>query len=116
MVPKKKTVKSAKNSSKRKLELPGESASYEELADFFDRTSGVDLLKAGVMEISPDNSDLDLLLAQYWNQRNSQQVNIRIPRSAKKIIEKLAKRKTIDVSTLVRLWVIESMRREARSL
>jgi hypothetical protein len=29
------------------------------------------------------------------------------------MIEKLARRKTVEVSTLVRMWVIESMRREA---
>jgi len=29
------------------------------------------------------------------------------------MIERLAKRKTIKVSTLVRMWVIDSMRREA---
>jgi hypothetical protein len=29
------------------------------------------------------------------------------------MIERLARRKTIEVSTLVRMWVIESMRREA---
>jgi hypothetical protein len=29
------------------------------------------------------------------------------------MIERLAKRKTIEVSTLVRMWVIDSMRREA---
>jgi len=36
-----------------------------------------------------------------------------IPPSAKSMIERLAKRKTVEVSTLVRMWVIESMRREA---
>jgi hypothetical protein len=29
------------------------------------------------------------------------------------MIERLAKRKTVEVSTLVRMWVIDSMRREA---
>ena len=36
------------------------------------------------------------------------------PITAKRLIERLAKRKTVEVSTLVRLWVIEGMRREAR--
>jgi hypothetical protein len=40
-------------------------------------------------------------------------LNIRIPAAAKRMIERLAKRKTIEVSTLVRMWVIDSMRREA---
>jgi hypothetical protein len=40
-------------------------------------------------------------------------LNIRIPPAAKRMIEKLAKRKTVEVSTLVRMWIIDSMRREA---
>jgi hypothetical protein len=53
------------------------------------------------------------MLLEYWNQANIKQLNIRIPRAAKRMIEKLAKRKTVEVSTLVRMWVIDSMRREA---
>ncbi len=65
------------------------------------------------MQIDPDRKDLDRMLLEYWNQPNSKQLNIRIPASARRMIERLAKRKTVEVSTLVRIWVIESMRREA---
>jgi hypothetical protein len=97
----------------RKIRLPRKSASYAELSDFFDRHDGVDLLQQGVMEIDPDREDLERMLLEYWNQPNTKQLNIRIPPSAKRMIERLAKRKTVEVSTLVRMWVIESMRREA---
>lgn len=53
------------------------------------------------------------MLAEYWNQPNTKQLNIGIPPAAKRMIEKLAKRKTVEVSTLVRMWVIDCMRREA---
>jgi hypothetical protein len=53
------------------------------------------------------------MLEEYWKEANSKQLNIRIPVTAKRMIEMLAKRKTIEVSTLVRMWVIECMRREA---
>jgi phage-related protein len=76
-----------------RIRLPRNDAGYAELSDFFDRHDGVDL--------------------EYWNQPNTKQLNIRIPRSAKRMIERLAKRKTVEISTLVRMWVIESMRREA---
>ena len=33
--------------------------------------------------------------------------------AARRLIESLAKRKTVEVSTLVRMWVIGGMRREA---
>jgi hypothetical protein len=93
--------------------LPRKDAGYEQLADFFDRHSGVELLEAGITEIDPGRDDLDRMLLEYWKQPNTKQLNIRIPASAKRMIEKLARRKTVEVSTLVRMWVIESMRREA---
>ena len=101
-----------KNKS-RVMRLPRKSAGYAELSDFFDHHDGVDLLDQGIMEIDPDREDLERMLLEYWNQPNTKQLNIRIPPSAKRMIERLAKRKTVEVSTLVRMWVIESMRREA---
>jgi hypothetical protein len=97
----------------RRIRLPRKNASYGELSDFFDRYDGVDLLDRGIMEIDPDRQDLERMLLEYWSQPNTKQLNIRIPPSAKRMIERLAKRKTVEVSTLVRIWVIESMRREA---
>ena len=96
-----------------RIRVPRKSASYAELADFFDRHDGTDLIDQGIMQPDPDRADLDRMLLEYWNQPNSKQLNIRIPPAAKRMIEKLAKRKTVEVSTLVRMWVIESMRREA---
>jgi len=107
-------MKTAQTKNKsRSIRLPRKRASYEELSDFFDRHDGVDLLDQGIMEIDPDREDLERMLLEYWNQPNTKQLNIRIPPAAKRMIERLAKRKTVEVSTLVRMWVIESMRREA---
>jgi len=107
-------MKTAQTKNKsRRIRLPRKRASYQELSDFFDRHDGVDLLDQGVMEIDPDREDLERMLLEYWNQPNTKQLNIRIPPAAKRMIERLAKRKTVEVSTLVRMWVIESMRREA---
>lgn len=55
---------------------------------------------------------VDALLLEYWDQPNETQLNIRLPAAAKRMIERLARRKTVGVSTLVRMWVIESLRRE----
>ena len=96
-----------------RIRLPRKGASCAELSDFFDRHDGADLLDRGVMEIDPDREDLERMLLEYWNQPNTKQLNIRIPPAAKRMIERLAKRKTVEVSTLVRMWVIDSMRREA---
>jgi hypothetical protein len=96
-----------------RIQLPRKGASHAELSDFFDRRDGVDLLDQGIMEVDPDHEDLDRMLLEYWSQPNTKQLNIRIPATAKLMIERLAKRKTIEASTLVRMWVIECMRREA---
>jgi len=96
-----------------RIRLPQRDAGYAELADFFDRHDGVDLLDQGIVEIDPDREDLDRMLREYWTQPNTKQLNIRIPPAAKSMIDRLAKRKTVEVSTLVRMWVIDSMRREA---
>ena len=107
-------MKTAQTKNKsRRIRLPRKRASYQELSDFFDRHDGVDLLDQGIMEIDPDREDLERMLLEYWNQPSTKQLNIRIPPAAKRMIERLAKRKTVEVSTLVRMWVIESMRREA---
>ena len=96
-----------------RIRLPRRRASYAELADFFDRHDGTELLKQGIMELDPDREDLDRMLLEYWKQPNTRQLNIRLPAGAKRMIQKLARRKTVQVSTLVRMWVIDSMRREA---
>ena len=103
-----------KNHATRRTQLPRKGAKDEQLADFFDRHDAAELLAQGVMELDPDTRDLDRMLQEYWKQPNSQQLNIRVPRGAKHMIEKLARRKTLQVSTLVRMWVIEAMRREAQ--
>ncbi len=69
------------------------SANYSELADFFDRHDGADLMDRDITEIDGDRTDLDRMLLEYWNQANTKQLNIRIPPAAKRMIERLAKLK-----------------------
>jgi len=107
-------MKSRKPVKSRSVRLPGPRASYSELDRFFERHEGPELVEQDVMELDPDRADLDRMLREYWKQPNTRQLNIRIPATAKRLIERLAKRKTVEVSTLVRVWVIEGMRREAR--
>jgi hypothetical protein len=69
----------------------------------------------GVSSARPPEG-FDAMLLDFWDQPNEMQLNIRLPAGAKKMIERLARRKTVGVSTLVRMWVIESLRREVRQL
>ena len=79
-----------------KIRLPRKTASHAELSDFFERHDGVDLLDQGIMAVDPDREDLERMLLEYWSQPNTKQLNIRIPATAKKMIERLARRKTIE--------------------
>ncbi len=106
-------MKTSKMKSTKRIRPPRKKAGFEELSAFFDRHDVPDLLGQALVEEDPDREDLDRMLNDYWNQPNTKQLNIRIPPAAKSMIERLAKRKTIEVSTLVRMWVIDSMRREA---
>src|SRR5437762_14164658 len=83
-------MKTAQTKNKsRRIRLPRKRASYEELSDFFDRHDGADLIDQGIMEIDPDREDLERMLLEYWSQPNTKQLNIRIPPSAKRMIERL---------------------------
>ena len=107
-------MKSTKAARKlRRIRVPGKKASYQDLDRFFDQHDGAELIERGVMRIDPDQEDLERMLLEYWSQPSTKQLNIRIPPTARKMIEKLARRKTVEVSTLVRMWVIDGMRREA---
>jgi hypothetical protein len=65
------------------------------------------------LQAVPTESTFEDLLFDCADQRNETQLNIRLPAAAKQMIERLARRKTVGVSTLVRMWVIECLRREA---
>lgn len=88
-----------------------------ELWDFLDQqpSNGV-IAQPSSANPPSQNGSTDSMLLEYWDQPNEMQLNIRLPAAAKKMIERLARRKTIGVSTLVRMWVIESLRRETRQL
>ena len=57
-----------------RIRLPRQAAGYNELADFFDRHDGTDLLDQGITEIDPDRADLDRMLREYWRQAKHEAV------------------------------------------
>lgn len=95
-----------------RLRLPERGAGYPALSAFFDRHEGFWIRalwrSTRIVKIWTG------CCLEYWNQPNTKQLNIRIQATAKRMIERLAKRKTVEVSTLVRMWVIDSMRRDDR--
>lgn len=90
-------------------------ASDEEIVRFFEEHDPEKLERAGLVTIDEDRSDLEELLRRYLQEPNEAQLNIRLPRSAKEMLKRLARRKTLDASTLARLWIIERLRQEAKA-
>lgn len=100
-------------SAKRQIRPLPPDASDEEIMRFFEEHDPEELERAGLVALDEDRSDLEELLRRYLQEPNEAQLNIRLPRSAKEMLKRLARRKTLDASTLARLWIIERLRQEA---
>ena len=84
-----------------------------QIVRYLDSNDPEELELRGVMVRDEDHSDLDAMLRKYLSEPNNAQLNVRLPRTAKEMLARIASRKTIDPSTLARIWIIERLRREA---
>ena len=90
-------------------------ASDQEIVRFFDKHDPEELERAGLVAVEEDNADLEELLQRYLLEPNDAQLNIHLPRSAKEVLKRLARRKALEASTLARLWIIERLRQEIKA-
>lgn len=60
-----------------------------------------------------DSSDIEELLNGYLLESNDTQLNLRVPKTVKELLARIANQKTIDASTLARIWIVERLRAEA---
>jgi len=90
-------------------------ASDEEIVRFFTEHDPEELERAGLVAVEEDHSDLEELLQHYLSEPNDAQLNIRLPHSAKAMLKRIARQKTLDASTLARLWIVERLREEAKA-
>lgn len=102
--------------SKKKQAIPlRPDASDEEIIRFFEEHDPEELERAGLVEVDENLSDLEELLRHCLREPNDAQLNIRLPRSAKTMLQRLARRKTLEASTLARLWLIERLHQETKA-
>ena len=87
-------------------------ASHAEIVRFLDSNDPEELERQGLMVRDNDRADIDAMLKKYLSEPNDEQLNIRLPRSAKRMLARLASHKTIDASTLARIWIVERLRHE----
>jgi hypothetical protein len=97
----------------KEIRPPHPEAADEEIVRFFREHDPEELERAGVVAVDEDHSDLEELLMRYLSEPNDAQLNIRLPKSAKEMLKRVARRKALDVSTLVRLWLIKRLHKEA---
>lgn len=65
-----------------------------------------------ILAIDEDHFDLEEALLAYLTEPSDARLNVRMPRTAKQILKELARRKAIDASTLVRIWIMKRLRKE----
>ncbi len=99
--------------SKRKIKPLSKRATEREIVHFLDSNDPEELEKQGIMVRDEESSDLEEILRKYLAEPNDSQVNIRLPQSAKRLLTRIAHQKTIDASTLARIWIVERLRHEA---
>ncbi len=95
-----------------RMKLPRRGSSDDQIVKFLRSHDPEDLLKQGVLEIDEDYSDLEEALLAYLSEPHTARFTVRLPPTAKRILEELARRKAVDASTLARIWIMEQMRRE----
>ena len=76
--------------------------------DVFDR------LHATVSEVVDDHTDLDRLLEDALHQDNTAQLRVRVPAAMKAVLERFARQRTTDATTLARIWLAERLESEIR--
>jgi hypothetical protein len=90
-------------------------ASDEEIIRWTTTHDVFDRVEAGVAEIVKDRRDLDQLLQDVVVQGNTAQLNMRIPPAMKTVLNRLARERTTDATTLARIWLAERLQQELKA-
>lgn len=97
---------------KSRIKLPPRRASDKQIVRFLRSHDPEELLKQGILEIDEDHSDLEEALFAYLSEPSKARLTLRLPPTAKRILEELARRKAVDAQTLVRIWIMDQIRQE----
>ena len=97
---------------RKPVKVPPKSATDAQIVKFLRSHDPEDLIREGIMAVDEDHSDLEEALLAYLSELRDARLSVPLPRTAKRILEKLARRKAVDSSTLARIWIMEELRRE----
>ena len=90
-------------------------ANEEEIIKWTTTNDVFDRLDTGVAEVVTERHDLDELLEVALRQRNTAQLNMRIPPAMKAVLGRMARERTTDVTTLARIWLAERLQQELKA-
>lgn len=101
---------------KKKITLPLRKGAREDQIIRWTRKRDVfDRLDTGISEVVEDHSDLDRVLQEALFEDNTAQLNMRIPPAMKAVLNKLARQRTTDATTLARIWLAERLQQELKT-
>jgi hypothetical protein len=89
--------------------------SDEEIVKWLTKYDLDERLAARVSEIVEDRSDIDRLLQEALFQKNTTPLSVRVPPAMKAALSKLARQRTTDAATLVRIWIAERLQQELKA-
>ena len=101
--------------TKRKASRLTSKSTDEEIIRWTKSHDVFDRLETGVSEVVEDHSDLDEVLREAIFQDNTAQLNMRLPPAMKAVLNKLARQRTTDATTLARIWLAERLERELKA-
>ncbi len=90
-------------------------ATEEEILQWVQTHDVGERLDAGVSEIVDDHDDLTRIVEDAQYEGNTAQLNMRIPPSMKVTLQRLARQRTTDATTLARIWLAERIQQECKT-
>ena len=102
-----------KSKTTGRIKAPKKKSKDVEIIRFLNSNDPEELERQGFMVRDSDRSDIDGMLRKYLSEPNNSQLNIRLPANAKRLLSRMADQKTIDASTLARIWIVERLRKES---
>lgn len=102
------------NKPNKKALSPPINANYEDLDEYYTLNDTQDLINAGILQ-EATQQEYEQIEKELGAKPKKAQVNFRLTEDELKILKKIADFKAIPYGTLVRSWIIERLRTEAKT-
>ena len=97
---------------RKPVKVPPKSATDEQIVKFLRSHDPEDLIREGIMAIDEDHSDLEEALLAYLSEPRDARLSVPLPRTAKRMLEELARRGVNELHVEAGLRLNGSLLRE----